>query len=79
MASKIKRERSLWLRGSTSRELHAIVGTFDRHRVSADLTDRQEWLYDRIVQELERRHKGEKRLLARCWCRYCVSPFPGDT
>ena len=74
--TKTKRARALWLRSTPSRDLHAIVGRFDLDRTSADLTERQEWLYDRCVQELETRHRSTPLLLNRCWCRYCVPPFP---
>ena len=43
----------------------------------ADLSDGQEWLYDRIVEELEwRRWAALKAREPYCSCWLCFSPFP---
>jgi hypothetical protein len=71
-----KRNRILSVRSMSSRELHGIAMSFDNKRQTMDLSARQEWLYDVVVDELERRHKATRHILERCWCRYCCNPFP---
>ena len=70
-----RRATPRWIQDLTGRELHGIVGKFDRDRVSADLSDRQEWLYDVIVAELEWRRANTRPVWRSCSCRYCVAPF----
>lgn len=75
---KTRRARDLWIRQERTRTLHGILGLFDRRRRTDELSEAQEWLWDRIVVELERRHRNTSSLLERCWCCYCVPPFPDD-
>jgi len=53
------------------RRLHGIVGKLLKDQDVADLTSRQEWLFEQCVLELERRWRA---LPAgqRCSCEYCV-------
>lgn len=67
--------RAGWVREMSSRDVHAILGRFDRERTSADLTDRQEWLYDQCVAELEYRRRRARPIWSSCSCRYCIPPF----
>jgi len=67
--------RLTWVRESSSRDVHAILGRFDRERVSADLSEAQEWLYDQCVAELEYRRRRARPIWSSCSCRYCVPPF----
>ena len=60
-----------------SRDLHGILGTFDRKRTGQDLSDGQEWLYDACVSELEYRRRTCRPIWRACACRYCIPPFPG--
>lgn len=71
----MRRARALWVRDTSSRDLHAILGRFDRDRTTADLTQRQEWLYDQCVAELEHRRRVTRPIWACCSCRYCIPPF----
>jgi len=50
----------------------------NRLRMSADLSDAQEWLYDQIVTELEWRCVEDLRLrpMAACTCVLCLPTFP---
>lgn len=70
------RRGPVWVRESHSNALHGIAGRFDRLRTSQDLTEAQEWLYDRAVEELEYRRRHTRPVWAGCSCRYCVPPFP---
>jgi len=63
------------VRQTPSRELHAILGKFDRTRRAADLTERQEWLWDQAVAELEHRRRTCRPMWLACSCKYCVPPF----
>jgi hypothetical protein len=40
-----------------------------------DLSERQEWLWARLVNELELRHQHAGTCAERCWCDLCRSPF----
>jgi len=60
----------------TSEDLHAIVGRFQRQQADKDLTERQEWLWDAIISELEYRHRQTRPAWQRCSCEFCVPPFP---
>ena len=70
-----RRRSPLWVRQSASPALHAILGRFDRMRTGEDLTDAQEWLYDRCVSELEYRRRQTRPIWQACSCRYCIPPF----
>ena len=70
-----RRRSPLWIRETPGSELHAIVGSFDRRRVSEDLSRKQEWLYDAVISELEYRRRNTRPIWSCCSCRYCVPPF----
>ena len=70
-----QRRGPVWLRETASPALHAILARFDRDRTTADLSDAQEWLYDRAVEELEYRRRTARPIWTCCSCRYCVPPF----
>ena len=65
----------MWVRETASRDLHAIAERFNRTRPTADLTERQEWLYDAIISELEYRRRQFRPSWKACSCYLCVSPF----
>ena len=69
------RHAPTWVQDLSSQEAHSIVGSFDRQRCEKDLTDRQEWLYDVIVADLEWRRANTYPVWRSCSCRYCVAPF----
>lgn len=73
---RIRRTGPVWVRESHSTALHGILGRFDRMRTGQDLSDAQEWLYDRCVEELEYRRRIARPIWTSCSCRYCVPPFP---
>jgi hypothetical protein len=65
----------MWVRELHSSQIHAMAERFNRNRVSTDLSDRQEWLYDALVSELEFRHRNAGRGEQRCACYLCIPPF----
>lgn len=65
-----------WVRALSVRDLHRIAYRLQHQRESADLSDRQEWLWDALISELEYRWRSEERFLFRCTCQLCVAPFP---
>lgn len=71
-AQRPKVKRANWVRSSTSENLHAILGAFARARQVADLTERQEKLWDVVVKELERRKRS--RAYPNCSCWMCSPP-----
>ena len=77
MARTARRLRSgpVWVRETSTKALHGIAGRFDRDRQGADLSEAQEWLYDRCVEELEYRRRVARPVWSSCACRYCVPPF----
>ena len=56
-------------------ELHGIAFRFNHERQSADLSDRQEWLYDAIISELAWRRRNAIPGWSACSCELCFSPF----
>lgn len=72
------RKGPVWLRESSSNALHGICGRFDRDRTTSDLSEAQEWLYDRCIEELEYRRREARPIWSSCSCRYCVPPFDLD-
>ena len=60
-----------WVRASTSNTLHAIAGNMARQRREGqELSEAQERLWDRIIHELELRHRS--RAYSTCWCDFCA-------
>lgn len=70
-----RRRSPAWVRAMPSRDLHGILGRFDRQRTGQDLSDGQEWLYDACVSELEYRRRQTRPIWQACACRYCIPPF----
>ena len=64
-----------WVRESPSTELHAIATRFLNSQESVDLTERQEWLWSRLVAELEWRWLHTRPVWQRCPCGLCRPPF----
>lgn len=64
----------------TSRALHGTAIMLNRLSEEQDLSDRQEWLWHRIIDELEFRHDEAIRRTpwTACSCWLCFSPFPRD-
>jgi len=57
--------------------IHAMAGHFRRTSTSEDLSEAQEWLWDRLMAELAWRNA----MLApdlRCRCDLCLDPFMGE-
>ena len=67
--------RAQWLRGTSSRDLHAIASRFCRDQQTRDLSRSQEWLLERIFDELEQRRKDCYPKWRSCSCRFCLPPF----
>lgn len=70
-----RRRSPQWVRQMTDRELHQIGFRFNFERQSADLTERQEWLWDAVVSELEYRRRTTRPTWKACACELCFSPF----
>jgi len=71
-----RRRSPAWVRAMTSRELHGVAGHLNAERLSADLSDRQEWLWDAVVSELEYRRRRATWPVRSCTCYLCLGPFP---
>jgi len=56
--------------------VHGIAFRLMQEERTADISDRQEWLWNACISELEWRHVNEPRFLKRCSCELCVPPFP---
>lgn len=75
MVHPYRRRSPLWVREMSDRELHAIGFRFNHDRQGQDLTDRQEWLWDRVINELEHRRRTCRPSWMACSCELCFSPF----
>lgn len=73
-----RRRSPQWVREMSSRELHGIAFRFNHDRMTADLTERQEWLWAACVSELEWRRAHTYPYWDRCACELCFVPFPDD-
>lgn len=69
------RRGPVWVRESSSNALHGIAARFDRDRRTADLSEAQEWLFDRVVEELEYRRREARPSWKACSCQFCIPPF----
>lgn len=73
-----RRRSPTYVRSWSLRDLHAVAMSFDRERRHHDLSDRQEWLFDGIISELEYRRRWgirhHQRSVCSCWL--CFGPFP---
>jgi len=77
MAHSSPRRRSspAWVRQASSEELHAIAFAFLNQQTTADLSERQEWLWTRLIDELEWRWHHTRPSTQRCYCGLCRPPF----
>ena len=73
-----RRGRAQWLCSASSRDLHAIAGRFVREQRTRDLSERQEWLLERVFDELEHRRRNTYPVWRSCSCAFCVPPFTSE-
>lgn len=64
-----------WVREASTEELHAIAFAFLNQQTTADLSERQEWLWERLISELEHRWRHTRPSWQRCTCGLCRPPF----
>lgn len=72
----LRRTAPQYVRCMTSRELHGIAGRFQREQMLYDLSERQWWLWEQVLNELEYRWTATRPVWRRCSCLFCVPPFP---
>lgn len=63
-----------WVRDMTSLSLHRLGGKLLNDFRAAGLTERQEWLWCTVINELEFRNR-RRYVRDRCTCLLCVGPF----
>jgi hypothetical protein len=63
-----RRRAPAWVRQWTSHDLHATAGKLMKQRAVQDLSVRQEWLYDCLLNELVWRRHAAQRDHERHWC-----------
>lgn len=69
------RRAPLWIQAMEDREVHATAGRLVRETRSADLSDPQDWLLDRLLEDLQWRRRAALRLRQwPCTCWLCVPP-----
>jgi len=71
-----RRRSPLWVRQLTSQKVHGIATKLQHEQRQHDLSERQEWLWDCLISELEYRARREPRWWLRCSCELCAPPFP---
>lgn len=71
-------KKRLYVAEWSSRALHGTAFMLNRLSETQDLSERQEWLWHRIIDELEWRWLEDIRLRPwqACSCALCFSPFP---
>lgn len=70
-----RRRSPKWVRELDTRQLHGIATRLHYDRVGMDLSERQEWLWDSLISELEYRHRSSRPRGTACSCWLCVPPF----
>lgn len=70
-----RRRSPRWVRELSLAEAHAIAYSFLNAQTTTDLTERQEWLWDALVSELEYRWRNTRPSWQRCNCGLCRPPF----
>lgn len=70
-----RRRSPLWVRRMSSEDLHAVAHRFLSLQTTADLTERQEWLWGALISELEYRWRRTRPTWRRCNCGLCRPPF----
>lgn len=78
MPARPRGRRSQWLRDQESRDLHAIALHLRNLFWEGRSSERQDWLFDNVVAELEWRHDHTRPVYLRCECELCHHPFPDD-
>lgn len=64
-----------FVREQDSKALHAMAFRFRRLFETDALTDRQDWLWHQILDELQRRRAAQRPVWQRCTCDMCFIPF----
>jgi hypothetical protein len=62
----------------TLHDLHAIATRFNHQRVTEDLSERQEWLYDAVISELMYRRRQTRPMWKACACFLCLEAVDLD-
>lgn len=70
-----RRRSPRWVRDLDSDTLHAIATRFLSLQTTADLSERQEWLWTALISELEYRRARTSPAWRKCNCALCVAPF----
>lgn len=65
-----------WVRALDQRQLHGLAFKLRRLASTEGLSDRQEWLWDACVSELEYRWRRDVGSVWLCACELCIPPFP---
>lgn len=71
----VRRRAPGWVRAMPSTPLHSLAGRLLRGFEEDALTDRQDWLYGCVVNELEYRRRHALRAggaLRACHCWFCL-------
>lgn len=80
MPSPAARRRSPgYVRAWSSPAIHGVVAKMNRQRMSADLSDAQEWLWEACISELEYRRRTTRPAWRACACQFCFDPFTGES
>jgi hypothetical protein len=73
----IRRRSPSWVREWSSEDIHKVALRFHHERMTEGLTERQEWLWDALISELEYRFREGMRSSRYpvCSCWLCFGPF----
>jgi hypothetical protein len=72
----LRRRSPRWIRDCDSARLHSIAHSLLSGQEEADLSERQEWLWNAVISELEWRWHKKRPVYLRCSCYLCIPPFP---
>lgn len=72
-----RRRAPYWVRAFSDTALHGLAGKLCREEQHGDPSERQVWLLDVAMNELEYRARRDRRHgITPCACRFCCEPFP---
>lgn len=74
----IRRTAPGWVRSMDQVSLHGLAGKLRREWWAGEASQRQDWLLEQVLAELEWRSARPGRGFRRCVCELCMPPFPWD-
>jgi len=66
----------MWVREMDSRTVHKLAYRLWRLWSHEGISDKEEWLLEACISELEYRQRNRQQGWRLCGCQFCCTPFP---